>query len=303
MPTFDDSTSLGALQPRAIAEFLNSVGDPDGTSAILPSGVGQGIAPWGHRPDLMTGVRIGFVPASASSDQQIIAGSAVTCDKTLIGNRIKVTLDLFYVERYPGAGEHTIVCEFSGRNQSQGMSEEVRFALSVTARDRNGAGISGAPVFVGLEVGPDGILLEGRTVSVRNSGDDWLIDALGSNTFKNGLALVETVQPVLKPFIKLAAEAVNSAAKRQRNKQVSGFNIGLDFSDTPTTAKIALGSYIVVQGDGHSWSWGDLSLDRESNLVIVRAAGTPLKLNYMILGISLTETVQARTVRPKTKSS
>ena len=203
-----------------------------------------------------------------------------------MGTRIKVTLDRFYVHSFPGFGEHQILCEFAGRNQCQGESEEVRFALTVAARDGSGAAVTGIPIFVGLSVGPDGLAFRGKTVNVRNSSDEWLLDALGSDTFRSGLSLVATAQPVLKPFVKLAADAVSSTLKRRRNAQISAFDLGLDFSGSATSSKLRLGSYVIVQGDAGTWAWSDLKLLRDTNTLVVRSSGVPLGQNYMILGIT-----------------
>ncbi len=290
MSDFDDNLSLGAQHPDSIAAYLEELGDHEGAQSLRSlAATGQSLALLGHaKPWRRTGVKVGYVPTGTAEGRQVPvkAASAVEADRNLVGRRVKLTLDEFHIESYPGFGEHRVVCEFAGKNQSHGSSEEVRFALTAFARDRSGSAIRGAPIFVGLTVGADGLSFEGRTVNVQNSADEWLIGALGSDTFKNGLSLVTTAQPVLKPFAKLAADAVAAAARRNKNKQISAFNIGLDFSGTATSSKLRLGSYVIVQGDDAEWTWDDVRLDTERNKVMVLATGEHLASKYMVIGVS-----------------
>ncbi|MFC7551147.1 hypothetical protein ACFQU7_00850 [Pseudoroseomonas wenyumeiae] len=298
MSDFDDNLSIGAQHPLRIADYLDEIGDHQGAQALRllpPTGQSLGLpgAAW-----LRTGVKIGYV-ANGTTERRVAvtAASSIEPDKSLIGRQIKLSLDELYIESHPGLfGEHKIICEFAGKNQSQAESEEVRFALTAFARDQSGAAIRGAPIFVGLTVGADGLAFKGKTVNVQNPDDDWLVGALGSDTFKNGLALITTVQPVLKPFAKLAADAVTASANRHKNRQVMTFTLGLDFSQTVTSAKLRLGSYVVVQGDDAEWAWNDVTLDTESNRLVLTASGKPLARNYMVIGVS--EAAAASAVKP-----
>ena len=150
-------------------------------------------------------------------------------DETLRGARIKITLERFWVARYPGRGRHKILCEFTGKSQIQGEAEELRYALSTEANDGASAAVVGAPIFVGASVGNNGISFEGRTINVSNSVDDGVLAALNSGAFKQGLSLLTTAQPALKPFVGLASSIVSAVASRDRNKQVYDFKLGLDF--------------------------------------------------------------------------
>lgn len=289
MSDFEDHLSIGAQHHTAIASYLDEIGDADGAAALRSPGVaGQGLTMPGLTSAWQrTGVKVGFVRTGISERQvAVMPASTMNPDRSLIGRKIKLSLDMFYIERYPGFGVHSVVCEFAGKNQSQGASEEVRFALSTRASDRSGSAIRGAPIFVGLTVGEDGLAFDGKTVNVGNSGDDWLINALGSESFRNGLSLVETVQPVLKPFAKLAADAVNAAARRNKNRQIAAFSIGLDFSKNATSSKLCLGSYVIVQGDDTEWAWDGVTLDTETNRLVVLATNEPLARNYMVIGVS-----------------
>lgn len=289
MSDFDDNLSIGAQHPDAIADYLEEIGDPEGARQLRSLQVtGQGLGvPGQASPWRRTGVKVGYIGTGAGGRHLAVAAASTTePDRGLVGRRIKLSLDEFYIESYPGFGEHQVVCEFAGKNQSHGAAEEVRFALTATARDGSGSAIRGAPIFVGLTVAADGLSFEGKTVNVRNSVDDWLLGALGSDTFRSGLTLVTAMQPVLKPFAKLAADAVGSAARRRQNRQISAFKIGLDFSETATSSKLRLGSYAIVQGDDDEWSWDAVRLDTETNKLVWHPSGQPLPRNYMVIGVS-----------------
>jgi hypothetical protein len=138
---------------------------------------------------------------------------------------------------------------------------------------------------MGVTIGQDGIAFEGRTVNVRSDIDDLILDALGNDTFKNGLSLISSVQPALKPFVTLAASVVSATAKRNQNRQVYAFSLGLDFGDSATSAKLRRGSYVVVQGDDAEWQWSNFSLKSDS-LALVTKDGKPAPFNYMVFGVS-----------------
>ena len=209
MDAFSQSKSLGSKDRLEIIRYLLEIGDDAAAKRFSGHGGGGqalasrffGVDQWAN-----TGILLGYI-ADRSSGSSIDIQNAVTLapDDTLKGGRIKITLDKFYVQSYPGHGAHTILCEFTGKNQiSGGAEEKMRFALTTTANDRSGSGVSGEPIFLGVSVGQDGIAFEGRTINVRSSTDDTLMEALGSDTFRNGLALLTSVQPALKPFVGLA---------------------------------------------------------------------------------------------------
>jgi len=284
---------IGLASPKAIAEYLELIGDTDAAAEFHKLGAGgQNLSlpfvkyVWGH-----TGAKIGFIPEGAGSgDCEIIDAIGMNADEGLRDAALKVSLDAFYVHNYPGTGKHRILCEFTGKNQTDKDSEAMRFALEVLANDESAAAQIGNPIFVGVNVGKDGLSFEGRTVNVRSANDDLMLEALGNGTFKDGLSLLTTAQPVLKPFVKLAEGLVTSVVKRSWNCEVFQFALGLDFSKSMTSAKLRLGSYVVVQADEHEWDWSNFVWNTGSGLVLPKAnRATPLKLNYLVIGVGRAE--------------
>ena len=158
---------------------------------------GQNLAFWITKPYSQTGMVIGFIPHRGGKTSDVSGISQIQGDRALVGKRIKITLDKFHVAKYPGCGVHTILCEFSGKNQVPGEAEELTFALRFKARDNSGPSIAGAPIFMGITVSEDGISFKGRTVNVENSVDETILATLDTPAFKNGLALLNTAQPAL----------------------------------------------------------------------------------------------------------
>lgn len=281
---------LGSAHPKEIAEYLELIGDSESAAEFLRlGGGGQSFTlplvkyVWGN-----TGAKVGFIPeGGGAGDCEITDAIGMEADDALKDAALKVSLDVFYVHNYPGMGKHRILCEFSGKNQTDKESELMRFAVDLAANDESAAAHIGKPIFVNVNVGRDGLSFEGRTVNVKSEDDDLMLEALGNATFKDGLSLLTTVQPVLKPFVKLAEGLVTSVAKRSENREVFKFALGLDFSNSMTLAKLRLGSYVVVQTDEHEWDWSSFVWNTGSGLVQQKADRTKrLKLNYMVFGVS-----------------
>lgn len=291
MPIFSNADSLGSRDHGNIAAYLTEIGDLAGAKLYTDSAAGGQMLglpkqPWEH-----TGFAIGYIaPAGArpAGAAAIVGAAEIDGDRTMIGQRIKVTLDKFYVRSYPGLGRHRILCEFAGKNQAIGAVEELRFARRFEVDDKASAAQMGVPIFLGLTVGRDGISFEGRTVNVRSTTDERLLSALDSPTFQAGLTLIEAVQPAIKPFTSLATAAVEAALARSKNAQVHNFNLGLDFSNNQTSARLRKGSYVVVQKDNlQGWRWDDWQWNAGGQVLQLRAGpARDIEFNYLVIGVA-----------------
>ncbi len=270
-----------------IRQYLEEINDIEALSELVPTGAaGMGFR-MPMRPWRESGMVVGFIPEvpSASDPYAILPLSGVSADRGLIDRRVKVTLDSFYVHDYPGLGTHRILCEFRGRNQAQAATEDLTFALQVTANDRSRASVASKPIFQGLTVGASGICFGGRTVNVISSSDDLLIAALESDEFKGGLGLLNSIQPALRPFSSLAVGLVRTIIKRRRNCCVMDFDLGLDFADGIAAARLAKGSYVVVQGPSTAWDWAGFQYCPDARMIMRRVDDQVMPLNHFIIGI------------------
>lgn len=291
MAEFDASDSLGSMSNDRIAEYFLAIGDGERAKEHQSGQVsGQGL--FGRKSsDLHTGCIIGFIPSSQQNDRaccDILGSSHILADELLQGTQVKISLDKFYAHSYPGFGAHTVLCEFTGMNQLAGENESLRFTLRFRVNDKGSAAINGLPIFLGVTVGKDGVSFEGRSINIGSAGDDVILETLERQEFKSGLSLLTTAQPALKPFVSLAEAVVKSTLKSSKNKQVHSFNLGLDFSDSATSARLALGSYVIVQRDvGAAWNWADYEWNRDSQMIQVKSgSASKIDFNFMIIGVS-----------------
>lgn len=280
---------LGHQHPSRIAEYLREIGDDEAADRLVArGGSGQSLNWfWGDDVWGYTGLLIGFLsPDTTGREVEVANAMSLPPDPSLRNTRVKLTLERFWVHSYPGSGKHTILCEFTGKNQIRGEAEELRYALTAEARDRSSAPVSGTPIFLGVSVGNNGISFEGSTVNVRSSVDDGVLKALGSGPFRDGLSLLTTAQPALKPFVGLAGSLVSAVASRSKNKPVYSFKLGLDFEPGNTSACLRHGSFIVLQGDEAHWSWSEVLWNADAQQLVRRFDGAPVELNYIVFRVS-----------------
>ncbi|MDH2313493.1 hypothetical protein [Methylobacterium brachiatum] len=285
----EDERILGECSPAEIVAYLREIGDEERAvrlerQAARPRGQGLG-AYFGQDQYLYKGLVVGFIPGGGSDRGAILDANAIDPETDLKGRRLKVTLDQFFVQAYPGNGTHRILCEFAGQNQIADDTEELKFTLMVEAADGQPTGVVGKPIFMGLTIGDDGLNFRGQTVNVGNDTDDLILDALNGEAFKSGLTLATTLQPALKPFVGLATSVVKATIKRSRNKPVFKFDVGLDFNARNLSARLRRGSYVVVQCNDEEWDWSRFEFAAETRRVIRKSDGRSLALNYFVIGI------------------
>ncbi|MFC5506402.1 hypothetical protein [Bosea massiliensis] len=287
MSRFHPDESLGSQTSAEIKEYLELIGDEARAHAISAQGsTGQGI--WGNAAIWAgTDAIYGFIEEGSQAVLPIVPLASVQPDGSIAGKRVKVTLDRFYVEEFPGFGTHRILCEFSGKNQVAGKTEELNFVATCNARDGQSAGVSGLPVFMGLTVGRNGINLEGRTVNVSSESDDIILGVLDGDAFKKGLELIQTAQPAIKPLASLAEGLVRMVMSRRKNRQIHTFSLGLDFAGSPTSARLRYGSFVVMQvGRKGNWDWSLYGWNRSTQQIVPQNGAEPIGQNYMVFGIS-----------------
>ncbi|PZU07392.1 MAG: hypothetical protein DI606_16650 [Sphingobium sp.] len=297
MIEFDEQHSLGYRSDAEIADYLEYLGDTEEARTFREAAVrGQGMGDWLAPPWKQTSHVFGFIDEGSANDDLIAIKPAfhVDADHSLIGQQIKVTLDAFQVHSYPGLGTHKILFDFQGRDQAGSEAQDLQFATVLYATDKARAGMSGVPIFTGLTVPQDGLSFKVRTGLIGNSGDQIILDTLQSSVFKDGLKLMGTIQPALPQLVALAGGITQNLLKRDWNKQVQSFNLGLDFSNSRTSARLRRGSYVVVQVPGESmWRWNDWAFDPHTMSVVnVNREITPH--NTIVFAISASSGVEAR---------
>jgi hypothetical protein len=242
---------------------------------------------WKH-----TAHAFGYIPP-LSKDQSFIEikhVSQVEADNTLKNSRIVITLDGLRVADYPGNGEHRILFDFYGQNQVETAIEDLHFNGTFRVQEGQRAAVLGFPIFVGLNVGNQGVKFKCFTVNVKNTDDEVFLSMMDSDIFRQGLKLATVAQPAIAPLTGMAVAITRSIATRNRNVPVQDFYLGLDFGSTPTGARLAIGSYIAVQIPEQltvDWNWSDWIYQPQVGQIVNKLDKHQLiPYNYIIFGVN-----------------
>jgi hypothetical protein len=188
----------------------------------------------------------------------------------------------------------------------------LHFNATYRVREGERVAILGYPLFVGLNVGSEGVAFKCFTVNVRNEQDEALLGLLDADVFKAGLKLAATVQPAIVPFSEMALGLTKGIATRSRNVPVQEFYLGLDFSAIPMRARLAEGSYLAVQIPETLqtvWNWGEWAFNRANGQVVNKTEPTRLiPYNYLAFSVSRQDEqppgpqrqARGRAVKPRT---
>jgi len=248
--------------------------------------------------------KLGYFPFRGPKDahtSDIKDAGAIEPDKKLRNSRIDIRLDRLRVWKYPGSflgrsGEHHVLINFVAQNQLPGnlQAEPISFSQTYQVNDGEFAGVQGYPIFIGLNVGNQGALFEICTVNVKNSADEAFLKILDSPVFRNGLNLLTTVQPVLKPFTEIAGGIAKMFAERDKNVAVQKFYFGLDFTRGGAGAALAQGEYIAVQVPFiTAINWDDWVWDFNIGAIVSKDDQTvSLPYNYIIFRVTLYDEYQ-----------
>ena len=283
------AAKLRELGDIETAEMIE-VAERRATDPPLSFGVLDGLfkpKPWQH-----TAHAYGYLAVAPPGAQLLAIQHAgnIAADATLKNARLKITLNQLRVASYPGGGQHRILFDFYAQNQLPGITEDLHFNSTVRVREGQQAAVIGYPIFVGLNVGLEGVAFRCYTVNVKNDSDEAFLDFLESDIAKTGLKLASVAQPSLGPFVKLAMGVTRSIAQRNRNVPVQDFYLGLDFAGPTMGARLAQGDYIVVQipeSLDSVWDWNEWVYDQNNGRIVNRAdPSQPVPYNFVVLGVS-----------------
>jgi hypothetical protein len=285
---------IGEMSEDAMLERVREMeSEPD---HVEPATDEEGLESWpfGGRPKPFqhTSHAFGYIAPAAPGGSDImsidLAGN-IQPDVSLRGQRVTVRLDYMRIASYPGGGVHHILFDFYGENHlSVDIVESVHFNQTFRGREGESVGVIGYPVFVGMNVGSEGIAFKCFTVNVKNENDERILQALDSDVVQGGLKLMNTAQPALAPLSNIAVGLTKALASRNKNVAVQSFYMGLDFSNIATRAKLAEGSYVAVQvPDAAQWNWAEWGYDPARGRVVNRAdAGRLVPFNYITFSVS-----------------
>jgi len=296
---------IGQLPAAEAAQKLRQIGADDKAKELEQSAAKETGRPQGGAFDWLTRLwqtppyrhtehSVAFMdtdPATTPGPIDIKEAGTMAADGTLTGQRITLSLIMLRTWNYPGHGTHNILLNFGARNQAPDGVEPVAFNLTARSRDQQSAPVLNYPIFVGLKVGGEGIAFEGSTVNVYSEGDKSILDVLEGDLFRDGLKLLETAQPVIKPFTGLGIGVAKAMAKRSENVRVHEFRIGLDFGTAPGSVRLRAGTYLIVQtpppppGE-KGLDWNDWVYLASQRTIAKRANHTELlPLNFIAISV------------------
>lgn len=296
---FEDLPVIGKLPPEQAAAKLREVGEEGAATALestaeVPTRT-FGVPKWWPFQDRAwqhTAHAFGYLAPAPPGDAPLPIRHAgnIEADPTLKNSRIKITLDRLRVADYPGGGTHRVLFDFYAQNDVPGGVEHLHFNATYRVREGEQAAAIGFPLFVGLNVGSEGVAFKCFTVNVGNDADEAFLGFLESDVFKAGLKLASAAQPVLAPFSEMALGLTKSIAGRNRNVPIQDFYMGLDFSRIATRARLAEGSYIAVQipeALQTVWDWNDWVYHPVKGQIAERDDPTRLlPYNYLVYSVS-----------------
>jgi hypothetical protein len=299
---FDDMPVLAKLPPSKIATKLRELGDIEAAETIRnqikkkPRSFAFSASFWPSRQTPAwqhTAHAFGYIPpVEAGTDESVKIAHAgnMKADMSLKNARIKITLGALRVAGYPGKGIHHILFDFYAQNQLKNHVEHLHFNQVYRAREKEAAAIIGYPIFIGLNVGSEGVAFKGYTVNVKNETDEAILDFLDRDIFRAGLKLATTAQPAIAPLAGIAIGLTKMVASRHKNVAVQDFFMGLDFTNVPFSAKLAQGSYIAVQIPEEQrliWDWKQWIYDPTNGRIVNKDdANALIPYNYVVFSVS-----------------
>lgn len=295
----DDLKVIGAMRPLEAAKKLSEIGEfkqaeklRSVVNVIGNSKDVSALAFWDKKIQCWqhTNQVLGFIATSQGGSIQardLLDATNISPDLSLKDQSVKVTLDRLRVYCYPGGGVHNVLFDFYGQHQTAVIAEDLHFSQLYRVQEGEAAGVLGYPIFVGLKLGKEGLRMRARTVNVKNDDDEKMLTFMNSDTFKNGLQLINASNPLTPVVTKFSTGIVETIGKRNQNVAVQDIDMGLDFSSVSTKPKLSEGSYIAIQTPIQNWNWTAWKFYPESGQVLsADAEKKPIPYNYIVFSIS-----------------
>ncbi len=297
LTVFDDIKVIGEYDPDSLTAKLDQI---SGSDPELSKGLDQSKSAdellrfFGlikQQPWMQATHQFGYIALRQpgwTEPQAIQYPGAIAADAALKNSRINIRLDRLRVHKYPGGGTHNIMVNFAARNQVADSQETVTFSQTYRVAEGQTAGVAGYPIFIGLNVGAQGVAFEGSTVNVNNEADQAILAALESPPFQSGLSLLTTAQPAIAPFTEITLGVVKALAKRTENVPVQKFYLGLDFENAPLGIRLAEGNYIAAQVPSETAiEWHKWVYRPDIGTIVHRADSLEtLPYNYLVFRVS-----------------
>lgn len=231
--------------------------------------------------------------AFIAPDKQLVAASTLEPDTDLIDERIDLSLDRFYVKRYPGQTQHTIQVNFAVDHLVSDLSvlpsipsiQEVLYGYSLNVNDNQAAPIIGASIFRGLRIQND-LQMMIETIHIADPVAQPILDVLQNDAMKVGLTLLSTLNPVFDIVSNLIDGCSKLILSKKANVGIGKILLGLSLDRSRTTLpKLQAGSYVLIQAPSNQLSIDNYVWNSNRARIDDRRYGDELPWNYMVFSI------------------
>jgi hypothetical protein len=217
---------IGAMRTSKALELLSAAGD----RRVKPMKAGarklksdvkfeKFLGFWGGETPVyqFTDHQFGFVAPPGENAPQVLSiaeAANIAPDPTLQNQPLMITLGHLRVFDYPGGGRHTILVDFSAAHSTADNKQKLHFSQKYIALEGQGAGVRGYPIFAGLRSDSQGVEFRVSTVNVENDDDRKILAFMDSDELKQGLTLVNAVNPAIPVVTSPASSRPSPRATR-----------------------------------------------------------------------------------------
>lgn len=250
--------------------------------------------PWNRKPKAWehSSYAFGFIGEAEAGTGNLSIQEArnIQADNSLKNNQITVSLDYLRAYEYPGNGKHRVLFKFNAQNHLNGSEQSLSFNQTFAIQEGQLAPISGYPIFIGLNTGEQLVQFNVEIVNVSNDNDDKFLEAMESGVVKNGIKLLNTINPVIPVITEYANGITEMIAKRNKNREITAPKMGLYFDNIPTHLKLAKGVYIAIQmSEPDKFNWNEWIYNRSfGSIQSTDGVHTNLPYNYFVFSVSET---------------
>lgn len=242
---------------------------------------------WEH-----TSYAFGFIGENISENESLSISEAknIVADNSLKNNQITVSLDFLRAYEYPGNGKHRVLFKFNALNHLDDNVQSISFNQTFPIQEGERAPISGYPIFIGLNTGKQLVQFDVQIINVSNDNDDKFLEAIESGVVKNGMTLLNSINPIIPIITEYASGITKMILGRNKNREITAPNMGLYFGNIPTQMKLAKGSYIAVQmSDPEKFDWSEWKYNKNYGTIqSTDGQHSDLPYNYFVFSISET---------------
>lgn len=250
--------------------------------------------PWNRPPRAWehTSYAFGFIGENTAGNNNLTISEAknIDADLSLKNNQITVSLDFLRAYDYPGNGKHRVLFKFNALNHLNDSTQDLSFNQTFAIQEGQRAPISGYPIFIGLNTGSNLVQFNVEIINVSNDADDKFLETMESGIVKNGITLLNSVNPVIPIITEYATGITQMIAKRNKNREITAPKMGLYFDTIPTHMKLSKGVYIAIQMEKpDQFDWSKWTYNRSYGTIqSTDGNNTDIPYNYFVFSISET---------------